>query len=53
MQTLNNFKGLMKTDKKLEEFIRDPTQKRSLKMDALKQISSSLKMAPSTANLVG
>nr|ABD98749.1 putative ATP synthase oligomycin sensitivity conferral protein [Graphocephala atropunctata] len=50
---LVKFQGTMKTDKKLNEFIRDPSLKRSLKVEALKQVSSSLKLSPPTANLIG
>uniref|UniRef100_A0A1B6EK86 Oligomycin sensitivity conferral protein n=1 Tax=Cuerna arida TaxID=1464854 RepID=A0A1B6EK86_9HEMI len=50
---LIKFQGTMKTDKKLNEFIGDPSLKRSLKVEALKQVSSTMKLSPPTANLVG
>uniref|UniRef100_A0A1B6K528 Oligomycin sensitivity conferral protein n=1 Tax=Homalodisca liturata TaxID=320908 RepID=A0A1B6K528_9HEMI len=50
---LIKFQGTLKTDKKLNEFINDPSLKRPLKVEALKQVASTMKMSPPTANLVG
>lgn len=42
---LNNFKQSIKADPKLKEFIINPTLKRSLKADALKQVASKVNSA--------
>ena len=44
--------GLLKTDKKLAEFVKDPSIKRKIKADAFKQIGSSAKLNPATTNLL-
>ena len=49
---LNQFQSGLKTDKKLIEFVHNPTIKRSLKVDALKSVSSKLSLSPQTANLL-
>ncbi|XP_026318995.1 ATP synthase subunit O, mitochondrial [Hyposmocoma kahamanoa] len=50
---LNSFKQSIKTDPKLKEFIINPTLKRSLKVDALKQVASKTNLCPTTSNLLG
>uniref|UniRef100_A0A6M2DDT0 Oligomycin sensitivity conferral protein n=1 Tax=Xenopsylla cheopis TaxID=163159 RepID=A0A6M2DDT0_XENCH len=42
----------LKTDVKLRDFISNPTYKRSIKSNALKEASSKLQMAPATSNLL-
>ncbi|XP_054271865.1 ATP synthase subunit O, mitochondrial-like [Macrosteles quadrilineatus] len=49
---LVKFQGSLKTDKKLNEFIANPTIKKEVKIEGVKQISTSLKFSPPTANLV-
>lgn len=49
---LVKFQQQMKTDLKFKEFIQNPTLKRQLKSDALKQVATKLSLSPPTANLV-
>ncbi|XP_072932755.1 ATP synthase subunit O, mitochondrial [Epargyreus clarus] len=49
---LSQFQQLMKTDAKLKEFIVNPTLKRSLKADAIKNVASKASMTPTTGNLL-
>ncbi|XP_026463020.1 ATP synthase subunit O, mitochondrial-like [Ctenocephalides felis] len=42
----------LKTDVKFRDFIANPTFKRSIKSNALKEASSKLQMAPATSNLL-
>ncbi|XP_034170840.1 ATP synthase subunit O, mitochondrial [Osmia lignaria lignaria] len=58
-KTLNNvekdllkFQELVKTDKKLHEFVKDPSIKRRDKAEALKSIAGKLSLAKETANLL-
>ncbi|XP_014208737.1 ATP synthase subunit O, mitochondrial isoform X1 [Copidosoma floridanum] len=48
---LLKFQGLLKTDKKLSEFIKDPSIKRQTKASAFQKIGSNFN--PATANLLG
>ncbi|XP_058806844.1 ATP synthase subunit O, mitochondrial [Phymastichus coffea] len=47
---LIKFQGLMKTDKKLTEFVKDPSIKRKVKAEAFRAISKSF--SPATVNLL-
>ncbi|CAB0028755.1 unnamed protein product [Trichogramma brassicae] len=47
---LVKFQGLLKTDKKLAEFIKDPTIQRKTKVEAFKKVGGSFN--PATANLL-
>ncbi|XP_011139209.1 ATP synthase subunit O, mitochondrial isoform X2 [Harpegnathos saltator] len=49
---LINFQGLLKTDTKLAEFIKDPSIKRKNKTEAFKAIGSKVSMNAATANLL-
>ncbi|KAJ9581081.1 hypothetical protein L9F63_023738 [Diploptera punctata] len=49
---LVKFKGTLKSDVKLLEFIENPTLKRGLKVDGMKQVSAKLSFSPPTANLL-
>lgn len=42
----------IKTDKKFRQFIKDPTIKRSIKTEALKQVSSKLSLSNSSKNVL-
>ena len=43
----------MQKDIKLQEFIENPTLKRGLKVEGIKQVSSKLSLSPPTSNLLG
>lgn len=49
---LLKFQAAVKTDAKLREFIKNPTIKRGLKAEALKQIASKISLNPQTSNLL-
>ncbi|XP_051164365.1 ATP synthase subunit O, mitochondrial [Leptopilina boulardi] len=49
---LTNIQGLLKTDKKFVEFVKDPSIKRKVKADAFNQIGSSVKLNPATTNML-
>jgi len=50
---LKKVQGTIKTDKKFREFVENPTIKRSVKVQALDQVSSKLGLAKSSSNLLG
>ncbi|XP_034829163.1 ATP synthase subunit O, mitochondrial [Maniola hyperantus] len=50
---LTQFQQSIKTDAKLKEFIINPTLKRSLKVDALKHLTSKTSLSATTGNLLG
>ncbi|KPJ19788.1 ATP synthase subunit O, mitochondrial [Papilio machaon] len=50
---LRQFQQSIKADAKLKEFIINPTLKRSLKVDALKHVSSKVNLSATTSNLLG
>ncbi|XP_045769269.1 ATP synthase subunit O, mitochondrial-like [Maniola jurtina] len=50
---LTQFQQSIKTDAKLKEFIINPTLKRSLKVDALKHLTSKISLSANTGNLLG
>ncbi|CAK1585458.1 unnamed protein product [Parnassius mnemosyne] len=50
---LSHFQQSIKSDIKLKEFLMNPTLKRSLKVDALKHVSTMTKLSPTTSNLLG
>lgn len=50
---LSQFQQSIKTDAKLKEFIVNPTLKRNLKADALRQVATQAKLSPTTSNLLG
>ncbi|XP_045784659.1 ATP synthase subunit O, mitochondrial-like [Maniola jurtina] len=50
---LTQFQQSIKTDAKLKEFIINPTLKRSLKVDALKHLTSKTSLSANTGNLLG
>lgn len=43
----------MKNDNKLRTFIENPTIKRNLKIDAIKDVSSKIKLSSPSSNLLG
>ncbi|KAH0545767.1 ATP synthase subunit O, mitochondrial [Cotesia glomerata] len=49
---LLKFQGMLKTDTKLVDFVKDPSVKRKLKADAFKAISTKINLNPATANLL-
>ncbi|GAB1861904.1 ATP synthase subunit O, mitochondrial [Camponotus japonicus] len=49
---LITFQGLLKTDAKLTEFVRDPSIKRKNKAEAFKAIGNKVNINPATANLL-
>ncbi|XP_074098127.1 ATP synthase subunit O, mitochondrial [Cotesia typhae] len=49
---LLKFQGMLKTDAKLVDFVKDPSIKRKLKADAFKAISTKINLNPATANLL-
>ncbi|KDR22637.1 ATP synthase subunit O, mitochondrial [Zootermopsis nevadensis] len=49
---LVKFKGTLKTDVKLREFIENPTLKRQLKVEGLKQVSSKFPLSSQSTNLL-
>ncbi|KAJ4428551.1 hypothetical protein ANN_24595 [Periplaneta americana] len=49
---LVKFKGTLKTDVKLREFIENPTLKRQLKVEGLKQVASKFPLSPASSNLL-
>ncbi|CAD6227799.1 GSCOCG00006258001-RA-CDS [Cotesia congregata] len=49
---LLKFQGMLKTDTKLVDFVKDPSIKRKLKADAFKAISTKINLNPATANLL-
>ncbi|PSN42534.1 ATP synthase subunit O [Blattella germanica] len=51
-QELIKFKGTLQKDIKLQEFIENPTLKRGLKVEGIKQVSSKLSLSPPTSNLL-
>ncbi|KAK2586005.1 hypothetical protein KPH14_010575 [Odynerus spinipes] len=51
-QDLVKFKGLIKTDAKLAEFVKDPSIKRKVKAEALQQISQKISLNAATSNLL-
>ncbi|XP_026498633.1 ATP synthase subunit O, mitochondrial [Vanessa tameamea] len=50
---LKQFQEAIKADAKLKEFLMNPTIKRSLKVEAFKNLSSKTSMSPTTGNLMG
>lgn len=59
MKTLENvekdlikFQSTIKTDKKLKDFIRDPTYKREIKANALKAVGTKMTLQPATTNFL-
>ncbi|CAG5028060.1 unnamed protein product [Parnassius apollo] len=50
---LSQFQQSIKSDIILKEFLINPTLKRSLKVDALKHVSTTTKLSPTTSNLLG
>ncbi|XP_028175958.1 ATP synthase subunit O, mitochondrial [Ostrinia nubilalis] len=50
---LVSFQKSIKTDAKLKEFLINPTLKRSLKVDALKHLSTKTNLSATTGNLLG
>lgn len=51
-QDLDKLQGLLKTDAKLAEFVKDPTIKRKNKVEALKAIGNKITLNPATSNLL-
>jgi F-type H+-transporting ATPase subunit O len=49
---LVKFKGTLKTDVKLREFIENPTLKRQLKVEGLKQVASKFPLSSQSSNLL-
>ncbi|XP_012254587.2 ATP synthase subunit O, mitochondrial [Athalia rosae] len=49
---LIKFQGLLKTDVRLAEFVKDPTVKRKLKVDALKSVGAKASLNVATTNLL-
>ncbi|XP_029662359.1 ATP synthase subunit O, mitochondrial [Formica exsecta] len=49
---LATFQGLLKTDTKLIEFVKDPSIKRKDKVEAFKAIGNKVNINPATANLL-
>ncbi|XP_012286904.1 ATP synthase subunit O, mitochondrial [Orussus abietinus] len=49
---LIKFQGLLKTDAKLIEFVKDPSIKRSIKAEAIKAISNKINFNAATSNLL-
>lgn len=49
---LVKFQSTLKTDKKLKEFIADPTFKRKLKANALKEVGTKMSFQATTTNLL-
>ncbi|XP_063909298.1 ATP synthase subunit O, mitochondrial [Zophobas morio] len=49
---LKKVQDAIKTDVKFNEFVRNPTIKRSLKSDALKAVASKISLNPQTSNLL-
>jgi hypothetical protein len=47
------FQGILKTDVKLREFVENPTFKRQLKVEGLKQVASTLPLSSQSSNLLG
>jgi F0F1-type ATP synthase delta subunit len=45
-------KGTLKTDVKLREFIENPTLKRQLKIEGLKQVASKFPLSSESSNLL-
>ncbi|CAG9562537.1 unnamed protein product [Danaus chrysippus] len=50
---LSQFQKSIKSDPKVKEFIINPTLKRNLKVDALKQVAVKTNLSPTTSNLLG
>ncbi|XP_076675591.1 ATP synthase subunit O, mitochondrial [Andrena cerasifolii] len=50
---LVKFQDLMKKDQKLNEFVKDPSTKRKVKVEALKSICSKISLSKETSNLLG
>ncbi|XP_057319267.1 ATP synthase subunit O, mitochondrial [Microplitis mediator] len=49
---LLKFQGMLKTDSKLVDFVKDPSIKRKLKADAFKLIGTKLNLSPASGNLL-
>ncbi|XP_008553694.1 ATP synthase subunit O, mitochondrial isoform X2 [Microplitis demolitor] len=49
---LLKFQGMLKTDTKLVDFVKDPSIKRKLKADAFKLIGTKLNLSPASGNLL-
>ncbi|XP_066594453.1 ATP synthase subunit O, mitochondrial [Prorops nasuta] len=49
---LVKFQDLMKTDKKLCDYVKDPTIKRNIKADGFKAVGTKASLNPATANLL-
>ncbi|CAD0201749.1 unnamed protein product [Chrysodeixis includens] len=49
---LSNFQKSIKSDPKLKEFLVNPTLKRNLKAEALKNVAGQVKLSPTTGNLL-
>lgn len=52
MCLLKMLKGTLKTDVKLREFIENPTLKRQLKIEGLKQVASKFPLSSESSNLL-
>ena len=50
---LVKFQDLMKKDQKLNEFVKDPSTKRKVKVEALKSICNKISLSKETSNLLG
>ena len=50
---LIKFQDLMKKDQKLNEFVKDPSTKRKVKVEALKSICNKISLSKETSNLLG
>ena len=50
---LVKFQDLMKKDQKLTEFVKDPSTKRKVKVEALKSICGKISLCKETSNLLG
>ena len=50
---LIKFQDLMKKDQKLNEFVKDPSTKRKMKVEALKSICNKISLSKETSNLLG
>ena len=50
---LVKFQDLMKKDQKLNEFVKDPSTKRKMKVEALKSICNKISLSKETSNLLG
>ncbi|GLG92957.1 ATP synthase subunit O, mitochondrial [Gryllus bimaculatus] len=50
---LTKLQGTLKSDVKLREFIQDPSLKRQVKVEGIKQIAAKLSLTPPSSNLLG